>query len=79
MNTWQNLKMMTRSSKDKMIGGVCGGLGAATPVPSWMWRAALLFSLFAFGGGLLLYVVLWICIPGDKAESEKHTPPASVS
>lgn len=69
MSVWQNLKTVTKSSTDKRIGGVCGGLGAATPVPSWMWRAAFLFSLLAFGAGLFLYVVLWICMPSDQKES----------
>jgi phage shock protein PspC (stress-responsive transcriptional regulator) len=64
---WQNLKGATKSSNDRWIGGVCGGLGAATPLPSWMWRVAFLFSLLAFGVGLLLYLVLWICMPRDKS------------
>jgi phage shock protein C len=69
MSNLQNLKKATKSSKDKWIGGVCGGLGAATPVPSWMWRAVFVFCLLAFGFGLLLYVVLWIFMPTDKAQS----------
>ena len=75
MSIWQNLKRAKRSSKDRWIGGVCGGLGAATPVPSWVWRAVLLFSVLAFGVGLLLYVVLWICIPSDTTESEPGPAP----
>jgi phage shock protein PspC (stress-responsive transcriptional regulator) len=63
MSMWQNLKGATKSSNDRWIGGVCGGLGAATPIPSWMWRVVFLFSLLAFGVGLLLYIVLWICMP----------------
>lgn len=70
MSIWQDLKNATKSSKDRWIGGVCGGLGAATPVPSWMWRVVLLFSLLAFGIGLILYVVLWICMRSDEKESE---------
>lgn len=66
MSIWENLKMAKRSSTDRLIGGVCGGLGEATPIPSWMWRAGFLFSMLAFGAGLLLYVVLWICMPKDK-------------
>jgi phage shock protein PspC (stress-responsive transcriptional regulator) len=65
MNIWQNLKRATKSSKDSWIGGVCGGLGAATPLPSWMWRSIFLFTLLGFGLGLLLYVVLWICMPQE--------------
>ena len=75
MSIWQNLKRARKSSKDRWIGGVCGGLGAATPVPSWVWRAVLLFSVLAFGVGVLLYVVLWICMPSDTTESEPGATP----
>src|SRR5438046_392712 len=32
------LQNLTRSKTDCWLGGVCGGLGAHTPVPSWVWR-----------------------------------------
>jgi phage shock protein C len=75
MSAWQSLKEATRSSKDAWIGGVCGGLGAATPIPSWMWRAVFLFALLGFGVGLLLYAVLWICMPECRPESERVASP----
>lgn len=67
MLTWQNLKNVKRSATDKWLGGVCGGIGAATGIPSWMLRAGFLFCLLAFGAGLLVYLVLWICIPPEGA------------
>ena len=70
MSTWQKIRTMTKSSKDEMIGGVCGGLGSATPIPSWMWRVGFLSALLAFGVGVLPYIVLWVCIPEEKAEAE---------
>jgi phage shock protein C len=70
MNIWQNLKRATKSSTDSWIGGVCGGLGAATPIPSWMWRVAFLLTLLTFGYGFLFYVVLWICLPSDTTQSQ---------
>jgi len=75
MSAWQNLKAATKSSKDRWIGGVCGGLGAATPIASWMWRVVFIFCLLTFGVGLLLYVLLWICLPGEKPKSEQGAPP----
>jgi phage shock protein C len=69
MSLWQNIKGMSKSSTDHWIGGVCGGLGRATPIPSWMWRAGFLFCLLAYGIGALLYIVLWICLPSDAAVS----------
>lgn len=54
---------LRRSRSDRWIGGVCGGLGAATGVEPWIWRLVLA-TLFLFGGtGLLIYVLLWIFVP----------------
>jgi phage shock protein PspC (stress-responsive transcriptional regulator) len=54
-----------RSRTDRWMGGVCGGLGRATGVASWVWR--LMFALlFIFAGaGLLVYLLLWIFVPSD--------------
>jgi phage shock protein PspC (stress-responsive transcriptional regulator) len=73
MNIWENLKNLTKSSKDSWLGGVCGGLGAATPVPSWMWRAAFLFAVLAYGVGFLLYLVLWICVPSGRTRPQARS------
>ena len=56
---------MRRSASDKWLGGVCGGLGRATGLESWVWR--LIFAvLFLFGGtGILIYLLLWIFVPAD--------------
>ena len=57
------LDKLRRSGSDKWLGGVCGGIGRATGIESWVWR--LLFALlFMFGGtGLIAYLLLWIFVP----------------
>jgi len=56
---------LRRSTSDRWIGGVCGGLARATGIEAWIWRlAAVLFALFG-GSGVLAYVLLWIFIPKD--------------
>ncbi len=58
------LQRLTRSNKDKWIGGVCGGLGEHTEVPTWFWRLAFsLLILLSFGVGIVLYVLLWMFLP----------------
>jgi phage shock protein C len=54
-----------RSRSDRILGGVCGGMGRATGVEAWVWR--LLFAvLFIFAGaGLLVYLLLWIFVPSE--------------
>jgi phage shock protein PspC (stress-responsive transcriptional regulator) len=54
-----------RSSTDKWIGGVCGGLARLTGIDSWAWRL-ILTLLFMFGGaGGLFYILLWIFVPAE--------------
>lgn len=55
-----------RSTTDKVIGGVCGGLGTYLNLDPVVVR--ILFVLLAvFGGsGVLVYIILWIVIPEQK-------------
>lgn len=66
MSAWEDLKRATKSSTDQWIGGVCGGLGSATPIPTWMWRAAFITGTFLWGAGLIFYITLWICMPKSQ-------------
>jgi phage shock protein C len=52
-----------RSPTDRMIGGVCGGLGAYLGIDPVLVR--LFFVLLTIGGGsgVLVYLLLWILIP----------------
>ena len=60
-----------RDTDDKVLGGVCAGVGNYFDFdPLWL-RAAFAISFFAFGSGLLLYIILWIIIPAAKTTAEK--------
>ncbi len=62
--TQQNwLQRLTRSATDRFLGGVCGGLGEHTPIPSWCWRLFFILLLVCFGTGFLIYILLWIFVP----------------
>jgi len=62
------LRNFFRSRDDRWLGGVCGGLGDLTAVPSWFWRLLFcLFCLFA-GVGLLVYILMWIFVPERPAK-----------
>jgi phage shock protein C len=54
-----------RSVSDRMIGGVCGGLGVYLNIDPIFIR--LLFVLLLFGSdfGFILYILLWILIPEE--------------
>jgi phage shock protein C len=57
------LHRLARSKSDRIIGGVCGGLGAHTDLPPWAWRLIFCLSFLYFGAGLLIYVLLWLLLP----------------
>jgi phage shock protein C len=61
------LQRFARSSRDKWLGGVCGGLGAHTEIPSWVWRVIFCLMLLSFGFGLVPYILLWIFVPLDDS------------
>ncbi len=57
-------KKLYRSRTDKMIAGVCGGLGKHLEVDPTILR--LLFALLVvlgFGSGILIYIVLMLIVP----------------
>ena len=60
------LRRLTRSSQDRWLGGICGGLGLYTPVPSWTWRLIFCVLLLSYGVGLVPYILLWIFVPSDQ-------------
>jgi phage shock protein C len=68
------LHRLSLSTTDKVIGGVCGGLGAHTGLPSWAWRVIFCVSVFYFGIGLLFYLLLWIFIPAGAPPPAPQKP-----
>ena len=57
---------LRRSRSNRMIGGVCGGLAEFFGISSFWFRLSFLISLIPGGvPGLLLYVILWIIVPGQ--------------
>jgi phage shock protein C len=54
-----------RSSTDKMIGGVCGGLAEYSGIDSLLWRVGFVGLTVAGGAGLVVYLLLWVLMPPD--------------
>ena len=74
-----NNKRLQRDLQNKVLGGVCSGLGNYFDMDPTFWRI-LFFVLFLFGcSGLLIYVILWIAMPSAKFEPGAATPPQETS
>lgn len=56
-------KKFSRSITNRKIAGVCGGLGNYFNVDPTLIRIAFLALLLFGGGGLLLYLIIWIISP----------------
>jgi len=56
-------KKLYRSRSDRMVAGVCGGLGAYFDIDSNLIRILWLFSILIGGGGLLLYLIFVLVVP----------------
>ena len=59
------VRRLARSRSDRVLGGVAGGLGTHTAAPSWIWRLGFLLFLVLHGLGIIIYVLLWICMPRE--------------
>ncbi|MBT3712599.1 MAG: PspC domain-containing protein [Anaerolineae bacterium] len=68
-----NNKTLYRTEKDKMIGGVCGGLGEYFEIDPALVRLLFALIFFGYGAGLMVYVLLWIIMPSeDMLEVRKN-------
>ena len=56
-------KKLTRSITNKVIAGVCGGLGTHFGKDPILFRVLFGISLFIGGLGLLVYIILWLITP----------------
>jgi phage shock protein PspC (stress-responsive transcriptional regulator) len=52
-----------RSSTDRWVAGLCGGLAQSSGVASWIWRLLFVLLMFAGCAGLLAYLLLWLVVP----------------
>ncbi|HEV8683227.1 MAG TPA: PspC domain-containing protein [Actinomycetota bacterium] len=68
-------RVLRRSSDDRVLGGVCGGLGRYLGVDPVVLRIAFVILAFAGGSGILLYILAWILIPEERAGEPVGTAP----
>lgn len=62
------VKRLYRSGKEKILGGVCGGIADYVNTDPTIIRILwVLFSL-VYGVGILLYLIAWIIIPKNPKD-----------
>src|SRR3954454_25141214 len=63
---------LRRSSTDKMLGGVSGGLAEYSGIDPLLWRIGFVALAFAGGSGVVVYLLLWLLISA-------HSPAARLA
>ena len=58
-------KQLYRDQSRKILGGVCAGLGNYFNVDAVWVRLFFALLTFAWGFGILVYLIMWIAIPGS--------------
>jgi phage shock protein PspC (stress-responsive transcriptional regulator) len=60
------MKRLYRSKKERILGGVCAGLGEHLDVDPTVIRLIwAVVSVLSLGTGIVIYVLAWIIIPEE--------------
>lgn len=62
------MKSLHRSSTEKVIGGVCGGLAEYLRIDPLIVRILFVVLAMNTGIGLVAYVIMWVLVPASDAK-----------
>ena len=72
-----DVKRLYRSRDDRMISGVCGGLGEYLSIDATIIRLIFVITALWGGAGLIVYIVMLLVVPEDPAGAEAVEPEAA--
>ena len=64
-------KRLYRSSKDRVLWGVCGGLGKYFNIDPVIIRVIFVIAIFFGGLGIIAYIVMAIVVPNEDSKAGK--------
>ena len=68
-----SMKRLYRSTTDRKIAGVCGGLAEYTNIDPTIWRVIFIVLLLPGGApGLVPYIILWVVVPNNPSSNRKN-------
>lgn len=74
--TGTETRRVRRSRRDRVLGGVCGGVGRNLNVDPILLRIAAVALALSGGLGVPAYVVAWIAIPEEAGPEAEPPVPA---
>ncbi len=64
------MKRLYRKRNDRMLAGVCAGLGDYLNIDPTIVRIIFIVLVFAGLGGVLVYLILWLITPEEPLADE---------
>ncbi|MFP4018032.1 MAG: PspC domain-containing protein [Bacteroidales bacterium] len=71
-NTMKETKRLYRDPDNRILGGVCGGLGAYLNVDPVLIRIIFIIIGLFFASGILIYLILWLVTPLAETLAQKR-------
>ena len=69
------MKRLYRSTKDRILAGICAGLGKHFDIDPVIIRLVwVALTLLSIGIGVIVYIVAWIIIPEQPGNPDKNSP-----
>ncbi|MCE5176820.1 MAG: PspC domain-containing protein [Caldisericales bacterium] len=72
------MKRLYRSRKERVIGGVCGGIGVYFGIDPTLTRIIWVAATLLGGAGIIAYIVAWIVIPEEPRIEETEVASAEI-
>ncbi len=70
-NDYKSYRRLYRDADDKILGGVCSGMGYYWRMEPLLLRIIFILTLFWGGLGLITYIILWIVVPPAITTAQK--------
>lgn len=64
--TKQEIRRLYRSDEDRVIAGICGGLGDYFGIDPVLIRLVWIIFALTGGMGIVMYLLFWIFIPREN-------------
>lgn len=62
-NMTNNIKKVYRSKQNRILAGVCGGIGEYFGIDPTLVRIIWIVFILMGGAGILAYLICWLMIP----------------
>jgi phage shock protein PspC (stress-responsive transcriptional regulator) len=65
------MKKLYRSRINKILAGVCGGIGEYFDIDPTIIRLLWILFIFAGGSGIIAYIIAWLIVPQQPRIKKK--------